>query len=1020
MKAINFKDFFKQKFFTEDKKYINAFMPVQLFEMAMRGDVAKRPIRIDNDDIEFLQQFPPELWGRALHARYHDDLYTALKGREGLRDEKRQELTEKIKQALVTQNFDSLQGLLPNHTLRSIRSEYGPEWAHEYRRKGNLEKAAFGAASDLVYYAVEEAVPDAPAEAPRVYEFRTQGKGVRRIKAKPYINRLIHKLERTKGHEHSPHTDLQRHGHDVGQYGYDLHGVKEGRPKKKTGDSDIPHSTQGMQMPSSATTVDRMKDFLATNAHRIYGELPEPGQEVELPSGEKAQIKGYKPVQAGKGGKTGGEHAQDSFIRQKYQNPLESKYYTLLGLANAPFKTLSGEEINPTKFPSNDKKRSEAVRLAQQDIEWLKRNGQISGPPIPGHNQHWKGIPFDQKQIVHLPHFDKEIIEVDKDGREIPTRVEMPYVKPAEYFRSIGSLPEDYERDEEGKIIIDQATGQPKLSIPAEQKRGYQKDYVGISPDEYDEYIKSSQRKGIYASGALSVNHNTSGIQPLEYGHKDYRSRSAAIFGPEPGSDEPKQATAMKASPLDRSGESGLFYDDIIKGIRKCLTGRKCGEATTWERNIGLNNIEEIHQIIVQKMQQNLRDPDMLVSKKRENFAFTQTSSIMQQDHEGGQTRRKRILDPKLRQTSMDRATKSGDTGEESSSATQDLVTQKLKDKGIFKDELGGVINRKYMSGYHKFPYNLGNMRILLDELQQEAGEADTESQVAKDRSRQDVGQEVIGLLRKSMQDKKLVALQIFELIKKMLEVDGYTTNVESVAEDILGKLTKDAHTAAQLVANFANHPLTKKYADPDEQGGQQSQPQAQSGGKDPDFDLAVDKLWSDYLDRLPTDDDDKIVPNEQMKQGLLPQGGEKVSILAKTIARNFPEKEEAIAKHVQDAIYDALDISPPSAAQPVQATQSQPKQPIPIRPEQPQAAAAKSVGTVSARDRAMRTPDWNTLKNNKDYLALAFHQKYLSRLTRESIMNLRGWIEKNKDGMDQEEYRQAILNLDEELESLG
>lgn len=1032
MKAVNFKDFFQNKFFCEDKKYISAFMPMQLFEMAMRMEVAKKPVRIDNEDIEFLHQFPPELWGRALHARYHDDLYDALRAREEARKEKKEEMTGKIKEALLTQNFSLLQGVLPDHTVRSIQSEYGPEWAEIYRRKGNLGKAAHGAAEDLAYYAIEEAIPDAPvAQEEKVYEFRGQGKGVRRIKAKPHINRLIHKLERTRGHQHAPNLGLSRHGHETGQYGYDLHGVKEGRPKKKAGDSDIPHSTQGMQMPTHQTVVDRMKDFLATNAHGIYGELPRPGEEVELPNGQKVRIKGFQPVAAGKGGRQGGgEHVQDSFIREKYQNPLESKYYTLLGLANAPFRTLSGEEVNPKSFPSNDKKRAEAVRLARQDIEHLKRQGGISGPPIPGHTQHWKGIPFDQRQTVHLPHFETEITEIDKEGREVKRRIDMPYVKPAGYFRSIGILPEDYERDEEGKIVIDQQTGQPKLAIPEDKRRGYQRDYVDVDPDEYEDIARATRKKGVYASGALSVNQNTSGASPLEYGHKDYFDRMFAVFGPDPGDDRPRPATAMKTNKLDsqgrfdRTGEGGLFYDDIIRGIRNCLKGADCGEATVWERNIGLNNIEEIHQIIVQKMQQNLNDPDMLVPNKRVTFAKTQTSIIMQQDHEGGRTRRKRILDPALRQTSMDRATRSAETGEESSSTTQDIVTQKLRDRGFYRDELGDTINRKQLSGQHKFPYDVRQMRSLLDELRQEAGAADQEAQVAKERSRQDVGQEIITLLSKSIQDKKVVALQIYELIKKMIEVDGYTADVEKAANEVMATITKNAQTSAQLVANFTQHPLTRKYSDSDELARQQPQGQPAAGGKDPDLDVAIDKLWSDYLDNIETDEDDKIVPNEQMKAALLPQGGEKVSRLAKLIASNFPGKEEAIAAGVQDAIYDALDMEAPATpAQPtpVRSQPQPPKQPIPIRPQVPAAAAAKEVGTLSARQRAAQTPDWNVLKNNRDFLALAFHQKFLTRLRKESLENLKAAIMRDHgQAANQDEVQQALLNIDQEIESLS
>lgn len=685
---------------------------------------------------------------------------------------------------------------------------------------------------------------------------------------------------------------------------------------------------------------------------------------------------------------------------------------------------MSGKIVNPQKFSIRSEQEAEANRLAIEVAKWLEEHGNIHGPPIPGHFQHWKGIPFRNHQIIHLPHFTKEISEIDEDGREVKTPVEMPFVKPATYFRSIGSIPEDYERDENDRIIINPQTGQPKLIVPQENLRGYQKDYVTVDPNEYEDLLQATRKKGVYASGSLHVNQMSSESQPLEFGHKDYNEKMYQIFGPNPGDGRPTPTTAMKASKLDaygrvdRTGLGGLFYDDIIKGIRNCLNGDKCGGSTSWERNIGLNNIEEIHQIVVQKMQQNLNDPNMLVSGKRITFARTETSKIMQQDHEGGGTRRRRILDPTLRQTSMDRET-SAESGSGSSSATQDIVTQKLKDKGFYKDEIGDIVNRKKLSGHHKFPYDIHQMRALLDELKQEAGMADHQAQVAKERSRQNVGQEIITLLSKSIQDKKIVALQIYELIKKMIEVDGYTTDVEKSANEVMATITQNAQTSEQLVANFVQHPLTKKYADSDELQPR-SQPQVEAGE---DLDVAIDKLWDEYLNDL-GDDTGKLRVDDKMRKALLPQNGEKASQVAKIIASHFPGKEEVIAAGVQDAIYDALDMESPSEKKPpavsIPPQQNPPKQPIPLRPETPMAAAAKTVGTLSAEERAAKNPDWKVLHSNKDFLALAFHPTFLTMLKKESLESLKAAIlHKHGNEADQNEVRQAILNIDEQIQEL-
>ena len=56
-----------------------------LYEMARRYDVAKMPVNFDEDDIEFLQQFPHAFWAKASQQRYNM-LFDAL---EKLLDERR-------------------------------------------------------------------------------------------------------------------------------------------------------------------------------------------------------------------------------------------------------------------------------------------------------------------------------------------------------------------------------------------------------------------------------------------------------------------------------------------------------------------------------------------------------------------------------------------------------------------------------------------------------------------------------------------------------------------------------------------------------------------------------------------------------------------------------------------------------------------------------------------------------------------------------------------------------------------
>lgn len=1029
------------------------YMPIHLVEMAMKGNIAKTPIRIDNDDLEFLYQFPPRYWSRALHARYHDDLYHALKTRQEAREKRRETIREAVRKALLTQDFSILNGILPTDKISEIKDHYGSEWAAPYKRKGEktFHNAAFGAADDFSYYHIEDEIPNSPVgEEPKLYRFKAPGSNIHKekfdtFKAKPFINRLIHKLERTRDLEHGAHIgdelikQLRQHGHDRGQYGYDLDRVKEGRPRQKKGDTEIPNSTHGMQMPNYETTVDQVKDLLATNAHRIHGPLPGDADyegdatQVTLPNGEVKKVKGWQPVQAGaskdheQSGK-GHSEAFDSFIRRKYQDPLEQRYFTLLGMANGSFRTLSGAVVDPKRFGTANEKEAEAKRLAIEDVAWLKESGNISGPPIPGHERYPQGIPFkdvtknpDSKQIVHLPHFDHEITRVGDDGRETKETVSMPYVRPARYFRSIGILPEDFEteEDEDGtrRVVID-ANGKPKISEEAKKRAvGYQKDYIPIHPDEFEELRSAARNKGVYSAGSLSVNKNSSALNTLDYGHHEYSTISDQVFGPDDPT-QPRPETAMRMFSIDdqgrtvkKKGSTGQFYEDIIAGIRSCLKGAKCGGATAWERNIAINNIADLHQIVVQKMQQNLRDPEMLTKEGRKNFANNQTSNIMQQDHGGG-TRRKRILDPSLRPVSMDTATRSGETGEESSGATQDIVTQRQRNKPALGPN--DVVNRKAMSGSHEYPYDIRKMRDILDSLRSEAGEADKNANIARERSRVETGQEILQLLSKSLHDKNTVSQTLHSLFVKMFQsLPTPPENIEKAADEAMEALAERAKTTEQLVAAFANHELVRKFTDADELPSQQPQ---QTDQPPADLPHALEKLQDTYLDAIPQEDG-KPNPTTGMKTALT--SGQVAKVIASS-ATTDPVDREKIQKALQDHINKFLGVeAQPVAPTPVvQQPQIQPKRPIPLPQKTPVAAAARTIDLLPAEKQASETPNWRDLMSNKNYLALAFHKGFLQSAENATLQNLRSWLEKNKLQLSESEYRKALLNIEREIQA--
>ena len=168
-----------------------------IVEMAIMGERPRAAIKLDGDDIEFLYQFPPQYWSQALYQRYNKDLYDALKQREAKRRKIKDHIVEKLKETLKTGKYSKLSGLLQDSRIKKIREDYDDAWIAKYK---NNDEAIENAAEDIAYYATEELIPDADEPNEKIYSV---GKGKRKdqVKAKPFINRLIHKLERTIGQE---------------------------------------------------------------------------------------------------------------------------------------------------------------------------------------------------------------------------------------------------------------------------------------------------------------------------------------------------------------------------------------------------------------------------------------------------------------------------------------------------------------------------------------------------------------------------------------------------------------------------------------------------------------------------------------------------------------------------------------------------------------------------------------------------------------------------------------------------
>ena len=237
--------------------------------------------------------------------------------------------------------------------------------------------------------------------------------------------------------------------------------------------------------------------------------------------------------------------------------------------------------------------------------------------------------------------------------------------------------------------------------------------------------------------------------------------------------------------------------------------------------------------------------------------------------------------------------------------------------------------------------------------------------------------------------------------------------DIQGAADEAMKSLSDKAKTTEQLVSAFSNHELVRKFTDSDELPSRQSQQPDQ-----PPVDLpqALEKLQNTYLDAIPQEDG-KPNPTAGMRAALV--SGQVAKVLANA-ATSDPVDRDKIQKALQDHINKFLGVesqSQQTQVEPVRPVTTAPKRPIPFPQQTPMAAAAKTVDLLPAQKVAQEHANWRDLYAKKAFLALAFHKGYLGETDDSSLKNLKGWIEKNRSGMSENEYRQAMLNINDALE---
>jgi hypothetical protein len=799
--SITFRDFFQERFFDVDRKYVDISMSNVLHEMAVPFDIAKLPVKPDADDIQYLQQFPPQYWTQAMHQRYYHDLKDALAERESRRGPVEKRLYGLLKRALETGNHEALRGQVSEELMTRLSNQ-------EYDHVSGDDQLADRAARHLAELETEKSIPhgldkqeDGLRPGLKRYTFKKSRRGNETVTivARPYINRLIHKLERTRDHEHHPQSGLQALGQTHGQYGYDLYGVKEG------GEDGDPHTTRGMQLPPSAEVQTRMRDYLAHNAHGMYGQLPTGPDVVYKQMGEGRTV--YK----------------DNWAIKKIQNKVFSRIYSTINTAEPGSYTLEdGTRVPPEGgFDSEDQRRKVAAELAKMEVIKMAEAGQVRGAPYPGQPN---GLPVLVKTVrgkkvldappLMLPH-KKVPVTVQESPDQPPKTVmhEVPMVNPAEYLRELGS-----EEDDD--------------SVDQSQLRGHAQDYVAVDHRDF-----KKGKRGYLASGALHLTHNSHGREHLDPSDPDYEETKSRI-------EEEMGMTALDGQNKPSKGGEGQYFFDIIKGIWNCINSG-CGGMTAHEVSIMKQNVPDLHTMVYQKMMMSLRSNKLGTPSGRRAFARNVVSSWAQQDlGEGGGSRRLRKLKQTARSSSMD-ATTSGDSGDKLS--LRDSIQQQMREKDAGGDptKLSRGQKARPGAGQHGFPYNIDNFRASLAEMEGEAEQADAKRDRAVGMSRSQISDEIADLIGDSIADKAALTIKMEFLLTQLFLGSSDANKAEEMAKAKVNQYVSSSGGKSKgIVAAFkADKMVQELLAQPEETENASSEAERD----------AIEKLHG-VLDRLPPD----------------------------------------------------------------------------------------------------------------------------------------------------------------------
>ncbi len=614
-----------------------------------QNDTSRMPLNIDKDDVEFLQQFPTHLWHKAQAQRY-EKLFDALEKLHSKRVSMMKELNlePRIAYYLETGSDNPDYEPLEKEVKDFINDEYDIPLKPENGEAN--ERFVKERAKSLAFEYVKSKTQNLKQLGldPDSVEFNVHaGRGKKYVaqSAKPFFNRLYHKLERTKGEKHIDGSEND----GVGQYGYDLsHPIRVGDKKQTQGMafSAAEEWNREQVTPAGGRVPGALEKYLLHSSHAHFGDaiqawvssLPKSQQRWIDEDYIKNNIKYCSVTRPGKTPDSSscvtkpeksGKYA--SYLEDPtYDWMLEDLTQKIQGLEGLDKE--EGEEFDleaPPEDGGGKKKKtkktsSQARQEALEIMNKLVAQGKIHAPSV-------EGIPDEDRMFrlsssgevikppALIPHLKK--VTKDEDGGKSENWV--PLLLPSQYLEKVDKIDPEYE------ALLNSSLKKWKSSPHSEDAR--LPVFRGHSQRAGAQHLDLRKRKGIVTFGPVpNTNQKTSHfIDP-------HSKKGREII-----------RTYLKTDWQNIDGQPVQVVKDFVKAIRSTLKSTSMsGGAPAWLRRAAQKEISSMHSLVYNlalndlgsEDLQHVEDPDESESffNPRVSWAGTKVSAIMQRPYEFG------------------------------------------------------------------------------------------------------------------------------------------------------------------------------------------------------------------------------------------------------------------------------------------------------------------------------------------------------------------------------------------------